>query len=296
MGIKYLNEHTSCHHYRPSGEQGYRLISDLTPELISEMNKSYRYLLFMCLQGGVKFSSPDGSRSAKLKESWMVLANGGCAEIECDPDTLVLVAYFNEREFPCDKITLQELSHLMDEGAGHNAPYTSRLLSMRTPMRKFAHQLSYYIQDGAFCEMLHEVKLREMFWILRAYYSREELAAFLAPMLSGNNFREQVESVFSPQMKVQTLADRVNIPLKTFCVTFEKEFNMTPKRWIQEHKRDHCLMLLQDLDKNMSEIGLALGYNSVQSFSRYCKDEFGVSPKEKRAELIKLKKQAKKKQ
>ena len=65
---------------------------------------------------------------------------------------------------------------------------------------------------------------------------------------------------------------------KTISNTFKKLCEKTPLQVIQERIVLEARRMLFYTDKDVSEIGYELGFQDIQSFSRFFKNQEGLSP------------------
>ena len=196
------------------------------------------HTILFCTQGSVRLAV--GDDICELHTGQMkFIPRGSFVHAILSSDGELLNAYFDVIDFICDKI---------------------------------------YLDDRAQCAYLHELKVKELFWNLRAYYSREELAAFLWPVLGVSKFHSDVINAFTCNVKVSDLAKRVYMATSTFYKQFREEFGETPEQWIRTQSNKQILFLIQDYDLNIGEIATSLSFGSLSSFSRYCTNNFGYSP------------------
>lgn len=66
--------------------------------------------------------------------------------------------------------------------------------------------------------------------------------------------------------------------LATFKRDFEKIFNSSPHKWLQQKRLNQAHFLLTEKHKSVSEIYLDLGFEDIAHFSHAFKKEFGVTP------------------
>ena len=188
-------------------------------------------------------------------------------------DGELMVAYLDSIDFICDKISRQQREELKQ-----TIDYGPEPLEVRGAIHSLLATLKIYLDDQAQCAYLHELKVKELFWNLRAYYSREELAAFLWPILGVSKFHNDVINAFSCNAKVSDLAERVYMSPSSFYKRFREEFGISPEQWIRVQSNKQILFLIQDYDLTIGEIASQLSFNSQSSFSRYCSKNFGLSP------------------
>lgn len=84
---------------------------------------------------------------------------------------------------------------------------------------------------------------------------------------------------------VQSLAEYLNIPLRTLFYIFKKELGSSPNRYFQGVKSEMGKKYLETTSMNISEISYVLGYSSSSHFSTVFKQFAGVSPAQYRREF-----------
>jgi AraC-like DNA-binding protein len=73
---------------------------------------------------------------------------------------------------------------------------------------------------------------------------------------------------------------------KTISNTFAKIGTKTPLSYIQDRKMLEARRLLHYTDIQIQEIAYAIGYEDIQSFSRFFKNQEGVSPSKYRENTL----------
>ena len=238
----------------------------------------YHSILF-CTGGTVRVAIAD--ELWELHEGQMkFIPRGTSVTAIFSDDGELLDAYFEVVDFICDKVSLLQLQELRQEVA-----YDPKPLEVRGAIHSLLNTLKVYLNDQALCAYLHELKVKELFWNLRAYYSREELAAFFWPILGESKFHSDVISAFTCNAKVAELAERVYMSTSSFYKRFREEFGSSPEQWIRLQSNKQILFLIQDYDLSIGEIASQLSFNSQSTFSRYCSKNFGLSPLQLRRTL-----------
>lgn len=95
-------------------------------------------------------------------------------------------------------------------------------------------------------------------------------------------FNFLVEKHFKEMHSVVDYAGLLNKAPKTLSNLFKKLENKTPLQFIHSRLILEAHRLLKYSDKTISEIGSELGFNDIQSFSRFFKNQDGVSPNDYR--------------
>ena len=263
-------EHLSCHHYATQAYTGWILVNGSEQQLY-QGETEYHSVLF-CIQGSARLASGDDLCELQVGQMKFI-PRGSAVHAYLSSDGELLSAYFDVIDFLCDKISLQQLKELKETVA-----YNPNPLEVRGAIPSMLTTLKVYLQDKALCAYLHELKVKELFWNLRAYYSREELAAFLSPVLGVSKFHNEVINAFTCNIRVADLAERVYMATSTFYKQFREEFGEPPEQWIRTQSNKQILFLIQDYDLTIGEIATRLSFGSLSSFSRYCSKNFGYAP------------------
>jgi len=84
---------------------------------------------------------------------------------------------------------------------------------------------------------------------------------------------------------VEQLSLRCNYrSTKTFTRHFNKNFNLSPKQWMMNMKRNEVLYCLKNTDYSLSKISMLLGFSNVSHLCNFCFKMTGMSPNEIRSE------------
>lgn len=83
---------------------------------------------------------------------------------------------------------------------------------------------------------------------------------------------------YQKSYRVKTLAADCGYTEIEFNGKFKNEFGVTPGRWIKEQISKVIEKRLSNPHITLQEISEELRMSSVQSFSRFCKKNFGMPP------------------
>ncbi|MCS5490895.1 helix-turn-helix domain-containing protein [Algoriphagus limi] len=87
-----------------------------------------------------------------------------------------------------------------------------------------------------------------------------------------------VEQHFKEKHSVAEYADLLHKSPKSLSNLFKKLGSKTPLQFIKDRKMLEARRLLTYTDMTVSEIGYEIGFSDIQSFSRFFKNEEGMSP------------------
>jgi AraC-like DNA-binding protein len=137
--------------------------------------------------------------------------------------------------------------------------------------------------DSLQLEMLQMMLKRILILCTRIYKTQvnyESLDMVHIDLVRAFNFL--VEKNFKELHSVVDYADLLSKAPKTLSNLFKKLGNKTPLQFIQSRLLLEAHRLLKYTDQSISEVGYALGFKDIQSFSRFFKNQEGISPNEYR--------------
>ena len=94
------------------------------------------------------------------------------------------------------------------------------------------------------------------------------------------NFSFLVEVHFKTKHTVAEYADLMNKPAKSLTNLFANHIEKSPLQIIQDRIFLEAKRILLNSEKSIKETAFELGFEDIQSFSRFFKNKQGVSPKE----------------
>lgn len=94
------------------------------------------------------------------------------------------------------------------------------------------------------------------------------------------NFSYLVEVHYKTKHTVAEYADLMNKPAKSLTNLFAQHIHKTPLQIIQDRVFLEARRILINSEKSIKETAFELGFEDIQSFSRFFKNKQGISPKE----------------
>ena len=134
-------------------------------------------------------------------------------------------------------------------------------------------------KDELQLEMLQMMLKRILILCTRIYKSQSSLETIensSSDLLRDFNFL--VESHFKEKHGVADYAELLNKSPKTLSNLFKKIGDKTPLQFIQDRLMLESRRLLRYSNQSISDIGYEIGFNDVQTFSRFFKNKEGLSP------------------
>ncbi|WP_339658944.1 helix-turn-helix domain-containing protein [Flavobacterium frigidarium] len=130
-------------------------------------------------------------------------------------------------------------------------------------------------------DMLQMMLKRLLILCTRIYKEQSELTTFDKKQLDiVRDYNYLVETNFKTKKQVADYAEMLNKSPKTLSNLFKKYNEKSPLQIIQDRTILEARRLLRHSDQSIKEIAYEIGYEDIQSFSRFFKKLEGVSPSE----------------
>lgn len=125
-----------------------------------------------------------------------------------------------------------------------------------------------------------EVKFEEIMFYLTEKYSAEFLYSLTVNSDNATQkFIQVIENSHLNKLTLKELAFLCNMSVSTFKREFEKHYSESPIKWFQNKRLEFAHYLLQQEQKNPSEVYFEAGYENLSSFTQAYKSKYGVTPK-----------------
>lgn len=153
-------------------------------------------------------------------------------------------------------------------------------LPLKSALRSFAELLIVYLQKGLTVEYLFEIKEKELFILLRGYYSRDELVALLYPIIGVSDFKNFILSNYMEVNNVTELVELSGMGRTAFDSRFREEFGMSARQWMLKQIADQVGFRAMDPSVSIKDIMLEFKFNSPTHFNWFCRQQYGCTPGE----------------
>ena len=201
---------------------------------------------------------------------------GSICNIHSSGQGSIVIAQFDNVIQSCEKVSFSQLYALNVRNEKEMCP-----LEIRPELQLFLELLINYLKDGAGCIHFHEVKLKELFWNIRFYYTKTEQAVFFHPLLGNDHeFRKVVLDNYRNARTVKELARLCGNSLSSFKRKFLREFKEPASEWLQKQINRMIKHKLADENIPIGDIADELYFSTQSQFCRYCKRHFGYAPRE----------------
>lgn len=276
-----LESHLSCKYF----VQDYKCIfntSELSPGETKTLCDTGLMLLVFIENGSIRYAINGRAETKSTEDSMLFIDKGDTLKIRATKSPVRISFFkFNKPTKLCENYSLTRLRlHVPDK-------MTYPLLPIGEEIHCALSSMIKYFNDGLRCGHILEYKLREIFFILSAYYSPDVLGKFMAPALKEEvSFKEFIMNNHDKVSTVQELAEMRNMSLRVFNKIFKDTFDTPPYQWMLAQKSKIIERKLAQKEIPFSDIIQEFNFSSPSHFTVYCRRQFGMPPSQKRRELI----------
>ncbi|NDV85015.1 helix-turn-helix transcriptional regulator, partial [Bacteroides sp. 51] len=181
----------------------------------------------------------------------------------------------------CDSFSMEKLYKAHAGATDNHTPQTPGfgVLEIHTRIWNFLDEISERLADGIKCNIYFDLKIREFFFLLKAYYTTQEVAGFFYLILSDDTaFSEYVRLHRHKFRNVEEMANSMHMTPRQFGTRFKKAFNQTPYKWMKEARAKLIRKQLINTHKPVKLIALENGFSDMAHFTKFCKKELGKTP------------------
>lgn len=178
----------------------------------------------------------------------------------------------------CERFGLEQLM-VEKEKAELSDTDDANILLANEIIDDYLNNLLKHIKAGLKCSYFLDLKIKELFFILRAYYEKENLYNFFSPLLSNDiSFSNLIMKSYHQVKTVRELAELTNYSLSGFEKHFKKVFGISASQWLKTQKAKLVYHDINDGNKTFKEISYLHGFTSPAHFNDFCKNQFGATP------------------
>jgi AraC-like DNA-binding protein len=271
--ILYKKEHLSCISYKTEESDGFRHVKVAAGGEINFYSDKAHSLVFL-LDGSIFFDATDAP-NRKLAPKEAILIPKGCTfTYDVKENSEMVIFSFKVLRSVCDKLFIQRMLE-------HNEDFDPlSVLPLRPPLEDFLDTLVFYLGEGLNCEHLHEIKEKELFLLLRAFYTRRELSKLFHEILGESDFRSLIVQNYMKVKSIGELASLANMGRTTFDSKFKSVFGVSARQWILGQTAKQVRLKAMDPDITISDLMTEFNFNSATHFNWFCRKQFQCTPLE----------------
>ena len=274
MELLYVHEHLSCFNY----EKEEKLTIEKVELKKNQSKKEYfsidNKVLFL-MEGHLLFSYGEMPDNVLPEGKFIIFPAGKTIRCEAKEDCKFIVMRLYNTKQLCDCFPLDVLMREATEDL-HIEPY---FLDLNERTKVFIDFLNVCLSDGLKCTYYFELKVKEFYFMLRAYYTKKDLQKFFYPILSLDiSFSDFIIKNHYKAKTVQELANLTHYSLSGFQKRFKKVFGVSAYNWMKNIRSKSIYHQINSTGKSFKEISDEYGFSSPSHFNDFCKTNFGTTP------------------
>jgi len=248
------------------------------PPLKNEVFFEEHAVIFV-LEGEKKFVS--ATQTIHVRKGNIVFIRRGYYVMQETIDTNYrsLVFFFNEKllkEFVGQHLGLFENTLLRNEE-------NSTLLVFETTesLEKFTESIfPYFTLKTQYLNHFLGLKLQELLLHILEIDISGQFKSILFSLYKGEkvDLEYLMKSYYLKLFSLEELSRLSGRSLSAFKRDFQEKFNTSPALWIKNKRLEYAWLQLENTDKNVSEISMEIGYESISHFIKAFKEKFGKTP------------------
>ncbi len=248
------------------------------PPLKNEVFFEEHAVIFV-LEGEKKFVSP--TQTIHVRKGHIVFIRRGYYLMQETIDTNYrsLVFFFNEKllkEFVGLHLELFENTLSVDGDAS-----SLLVFEITESLDKFTESIfPYFHHETPYLNHFLRLKLQELLLHILEIDVSEQFKSILFSLYKGEkvDLEYLMNSYYLKPLSLGELSRLSGRSLSAFKRDFQEQFNTSPALWIKNKRLEYAGLQLEKTNKNVSEISMEIGYESVSHFIKAFKEKFGQTP------------------
>lgn len=156
------------------------------------------------------------------------------------------------------------------------------------PILPVVPQIERLLTEVQILEMpcYHMLKQYELFFLMKASYSDDELSRFFHAILRPvHDFRAFVESNYANTDTLEDIAGKANLSKSYFIKRFKESFGVSVHQWLVKQKEEQFKKMLTAGKYDTEEMARRLGLKSQKGLYQFCRQRFRCSMTELKERL-----------
>ncbi len=248
------------------------------PPLKNEVFFEEHAVIFV-LEGEKKFVS--ATQTIHVRKGNIVFIRRGYYLMQETIDTNYrsLVFFFNEKLL---KEFVGQHLELFEDTSLRNEEYSTLLVfEITESLDKFTESIfPYFTLETQYLNHFLRLKLQELLLHILEIDVSGQFKSILFSLYKGEkvDLEYLMQSYYLKLLSLEELSRLSGRSLSAFKRDFQEKFDTSPALWIKNKRLEYAGLQLENTDKNVSEISMEIGYESVSHFIKAFKEKFGKTP------------------
>ena len=248
------------------------------PPLKNEVFFEEHAVIFV-LEGEKKFVS--ATQTIHVRKGNIVFIRRGYYVMQETIDTNYrsLVFFFNEKllkEFVGQHLELFENTSLRNEESS-----TLLVFEITESLNKFTESIfPYFNLETPYLNHFLRLKLQELLLHILEIDVSGQFKSILFSLYKGErvDLEYLMQSYYLKLLSLEELSRLSGRSLSAFKRDFQEKFDTSPAHWIKNKRLEYASLQLENTNKNVSEVSIEIGYESISHFIKAYKSKFGQTP------------------
>ncbi|NDV67861.1 helix-turn-helix transcriptional regulator [Dysgonomonas sp. 25] len=273
--LLYVEEHCTCFNYEHVGSGSIEVMKLAKDTLLHVIAKHHKILFIR--KGSISYTLDNSDQNMLTAGKMTLIPSDTNFHGQALEDIESIIIRIPVEEQLCDTYSFENLLH--EEKENESQPPKEYVLPINDKVDKFLSFMQECTEDGLRCAYYFQIKQKELFFLLRAYYHKEDLYNFFYPLLTSDiSFSQFMIRNRNKVKTVKELAKLSNYSLSGFQKRFKKVFGISAHQWLNEQRSKSILHDINNSAKALKEISRSYGFSSQSYFNDFCKMNFGTTP------------------
>jgi AraC family transcriptional regulator, exoenzyme S synthesis regulatory protein ExsA len=148
-------------------------------------------------------------------------------------------------------------------------------------LNKFTESIfPYFTLETQYLNHFLRLKLQELLLHILEIDASGQFKSILFSLYKGEkvDLEYLMQSYYLKLLSLDELSRLSGRSLSAFKRDFQDKFDTSPAHWIKNKRLEYASLQLENTNKNVSEISMEIGYESVSHFIKAFKEKFGKTP------------------
>ena len=148
-------------------------------------------------------------------------------------------------------------------------------------LEKFTESIfPYFTLETQYLNHFLRLKLQELLLHILEIDVSGQFKSILFSLYKGEkvDLEYLMQSYYLKLLSLEELSRLSGRSLSAFKRDFQEKFDTSPAFWIKNKRLEYAGLQLENTDKNVSEISMEIGYESISHFIKAFKEKFGKTP------------------
>lgn len=276
MSSRCDQSNSNCKHYIPDFNIGFKIVTPKQGDHYDGHKFEHHSLVFL-LDGEVEFSYNEYlNHRFREGDLFFIPQAAEMYGIALTDAKMLVLSFNNKAESLCDRCRISDQMKYFSE-----IDYDFKPLKITKLLYTFAELMEGYLDKGAKCSFLHELKQKELLILLGVEYSERMLVELFYPIVgTDTDFKVRVLENYRYGMEVSELANKMGMSYSPFLRQFKRELGETFRDWMLKQKAKHIRLRMSRPSTTISDIIREFGFTDLPHFIKFCRQQYGCTPKE----------------